>query len=121
MLQKLIFSTLAAICITGIIGIPMGDPQFIANAILLESVFVTLAVISLWRIKIVAIPGIIISMIVIIGNTASPKHMTIMTSLVPIENAIVLIVGGYALQGLLLMSSSILLIKRKQLNLNMRN
>ena len=112
MLQKLIFGTLAGICITGVIGIPMGDPQFIVNAVILELVFVVLAVISLWKIKIIPIPGIIISVIVIIGNTASPKHILIMTSFVPMENAVVLIIGGYVLQGLLLVLSSTLLVKR---------
>ncbi len=115
MIQKIIFGSLAAISIVGLIGIPMGDPQFIANAIILESTFIALAVICLRRLKLVLIPSIIISIIVIIGNTASPKHMTIMTSFTPIENAVVLIIGGYVLQGLLLVASSIGLAKRSKL------
>ena len=114
MIQKIIFGSLVAISIVGLIGIPMGDPQFITNAIILESSFIALAVICLWRFKLVLIPSIIISIIVIIGNTASPKHMTIMSSFTPIENAIVLIIGGYVLQGILLVTSSIGLAKRKK-------
>ena len=113
MLQKIVFGTLVSICITGAIGIPMGDPQFIVNAIILESAFVSLAVVSLWKIKIVGIPSIIISIVVIIGNTASSKHMTIMTSFTPVENAIILIIGGYVLQGILLISSSVLVAKHQ--------
>ena len=100
MFQKLIFSTLVGIALTGAIGIPMGDPQFFINAIILETVFVVLAIVSFWRLKFVLIPSIIISILVMIGNTASPKHITIMTTFSPFENAIVLIVGGYILQGM---------------------
>ena len=55
--------------------------------------------------------------IVIIGNTASPKHLEIMSSLEPLENAIVLIVGGYVLQGLLLISNMMAFRNRKHLKM----
>jgi hypothetical protein len=114
-LQKSIFLILASISIIGIIGIPMGDPQFLVNAILLESSFIALAAVSVWRFQYSVIPNIIIAIIVIVGNTVSPKHIEIMTSFVPAENAVVLIVGGYVLQGLLLVASTIAFKKRKQL------
>lgn len=63
------------------------------NAIVLETTFVTLAILSFWRLRYALIPNMII---VIIGNTASTKHLEIMSSLEPLENAIVLIVGGYS-------------------------
>jgi len=107
-LQKnLIVGTLISISIIGIIGIPMGDPQFLTNAIILESAFVGLAILSFWRLQYALIPNMIIAIIVIIGNTTSPKHIEIMTMFNPIENAVVLIIGGYLLQGLLLVTSSI--------------
>ncbi|MGD2106908.1 MAG: hypothetical protein PVH93_04805 [Nitrosopumilaceae archaeon] len=104
-----------SISIVGIIGIPMGDPQFLVNAILLESSFIALAAVSVWRLQYSVIPNMIIAVIVVIGNTVSPKHIEIMMSFVPAENAIVLIVGGYVLQGLLLVASAIAFQKRKQL------
>ena len=116
-LQILIVGTLISIIIVGIIGIPMGDPQFLTNAIILESAFIGLTVLSFWRLQYALIPNIIIAIIVIIGNTASPKHIEIMTTFSPSENAIVLIIGGYMLQGLLLVTSSIELKNRRQLKL----
>lgn len=93
----------------------MGDPQFLTNAIILESIFIGLTLLSFWRLHHALVPNIIIAIIVIIGNTISPKHIEIMTTFNPIENAIVLIIGGYLLQGLLLVSSSIELKNRRQL------
>jgi len=89
---------LFSISVIGIIGIQIGNPKFVTTAIALESAFVVLTVLSFWRIRYVPIPNMII---VIIGNTASPKHLEIMSSFEPVGNAIVLIVGGYVLQGLL--------------------
>ena len=114
-LQKVIFAVLAATSIVGIIGISMGDPQFLTNAIILESAFIALAAISLWRLRYAVIPNMIIALIVIVGNTASPKHIEIMSLFDPVENAIVLIIGGYILQGLLLITSAIAFKKRKHL------
>ncbi len=116
-LQILIVVTLISISIIGIIGIPMGDPQFLTNAIILESAFIGLTVLSFRRLQYALIPNIIIAIIVIIGNTASPKHIEIMTTLNPIENAVVLIIGGYILQGMLLLASIIALKNRKKLKL----
>jgi len=115
LLQKVIFTVLAATSIVGIIGIPLGDPQFLTNAIILESAFIALAAISLWRLRYALIPNMIIALVVIVGNTVSPKHIEIMSLFDPAENAIVLIMGGYILQGLLLITSAIAFKKRKQL------
>ena len=89
LLQKVIFGILVSISIVGMIGIPMGDPKFLTNAILLESSFIALAAISIWRLQYSVIPNIVI--------------------------AIIVIVGGYILQGLLFVTSAIALKKRKQL------
>lgn len=115
--QKIIVGILVSIVIMGIIGIPIGNPKFITNAILLESAFIVLAFFSLWRLKYALVPNMIIAIVVIIGNTASPKHIEIMSTFEPIENAIVLIVGGYLLQGLLLVSNMMVFKNRKHLKL----
>jgi hypothetical protein len=86
----------------------------VINAIVLETTFVTLAILSFWRLRYALIPNMII---VIIGNTASTKHLEIMSSLEPLENAIVLIVGGYVLQGLLLISNIMAFRNRKHLKI----
>lgn len=114
-LRKFIILILSAICITGIVGIPMGDPKFIAQAISLESAFVILTFISWKKFRFALVPNIILGIIVIIGNTVSPQHIEIMSSLTPIGNAVVLIIGGYILQ-VLLVSSSIISLKNKLKN-----
>lgn len=96
---------LIVISIIGAIGLPMGDPRLLPIAIGLALSFITLAVLSFKNIRYVPIVSIILAVIVIIGNTASPTHIDIMRTLEPIENAIILIVGGYILQGLLIITS----------------
>ena len=76
---------------------------------MLESSFIALAVISLKKYQYAYIPNFIIAVIVIIGNTLSPKHTEIMSTIHPLYNAIVLITGGYVLQGLLLIVNTLTL------------
>ena len=113
LINRIIFAILISVIIVGIIGIPMGDPRFLTNALILESVFVALAAISLWRFQFSLIPNMVIAIVVIVGNTVSPKHTEIMATLSPLENAIVLLVGGYVLQ-IILLSSSFLAFKKRQ-------
>ena len=91
--QKIIVVTLISISIIGIIGIPIGNPNFVTNAIVLESAFIVLAMLSSWRLRYTLVPNMIVAIVVIIGNSASPKHIEIMSSFEPLGNAIVLIVG----------------------------
>ena len=111
-LQKNVIAVLIAISVVGVLGIPLGDPKFIAEGIALELSFVALTILSVKRIKYALIPNIIIACLVISGNTISPKHTEIMLSLNPLYNAIILIVGGYILQVLLL-ATSILTYKNR--------
>lgn len=104
-MNKNIIAILIAISVIGIFGIPLGDPKFITEAIALESSYISLTVLSIKKIKYTLIPNIIIACVVITGNTLSPKHVGIMLSLNPLYNAIILIVGGYILQGLLLVTN----------------
>ncbi len=115
--QKIIVVILVSIIVMGIIGIPIGNPKFVTNAIALESSFIVLATLSLWRLRYALVPNMIIAIVVIIGNTASPKHIEIMSTFEPLENAIVLIVGGYLLQGLLLITSMMVFKGRNRLRL----
>ena len=112
--QKTIIGILISICAVGLVGIQIGNPKFMTNAIILESAFIILTVIAVWRIRYTLIPNIAIAIIVIIGNTASPRHIEIMSTLEPFLNGIVLIIGGYILQGVLLGISSYMLIKRRK-------
>ena len=106
---------LAAISVTGIVGIPMGDPKFFIQAISLELIFISLTVLSIKKIHYTLMPNLIIGIIVVIGNTLSPQHIDIMSTFTPFGNAIILIIGGYILQGSLISLSLLILIKNPKL------
>lgn len=116
--QKSVVAILASVSITGAFGIPLGDPKFLIQAFSLEFSFVALAIISAKNFRYAYIPNFIIASIVIVGNTVSPKHIEIMSTLHPFYNGIVLIVGGYILQGLLLIANTVAYKKYKQTILN---
>lgn len=113
-MQKIIVTVLISISIVGVLGIPLGDPKFITEGIALELAYISLAILSFKKIRYVLIPNIVIACLVIVGNTLSPKHTEIMLSLTPLYNAIILIVGGYILQALLLAVNLLGLKNRKQ-------
>ncbi|MGI0066510.1 MAG: hypothetical protein ACREAN_08575 [Nitrosopumilaceae archaeon] len=113
-IQKYLVSVLVSISIVGAFGIPLGDPKFFIQAIALELSFVALAIISLKNFKYAYVPNFIIACLVIVGNTTSPKHLEIMSTLNPFYNAIVLMVGGYILQGLLLVTNIMTLRQYKK-------
>ncbi len=108
---------LAAIAVVGALGIPMGDPRFVAQALVLEGCFITLVVLTARNYKHVYIPNFVIAGIVIAGNSAFYKHIEIMTTLHPLYNAIVLITGGYVLQALFLFTNYLAYKHHKQLTL----
>ncbi|MEM3121782.1 MAG: hypothetical protein QXT78_05360 [Candidatus Nitrosocaldus sp.] len=112
------FMVLVVIAVVGLLGIPLGDPRFLYTAIILECVYIVLAVLALKTVMgkgkkknkkgmamMVTIPFITIASIVIVANTLSTTHLRIMVSLTPLYNALILIVGGYVLQILLIISS----------------
>ena len=93
------------IVVTGLVGIPFGNPNFIDRAIALELSFVTLSVL-LWRGYSKALYACIpIAILVIIGNSLAPPHVNLMMTFSKPLNAIVLIVGGYILQIALIYAS----------------
>ena len=117
MMQKNVALILAAVSVVGVLGIPLGDPKFIPQALLLEGCFVSLTVLTAKNYKHVYIPNFVIAGIVIAGNSAFYKHIEIMTTFHPIYNAIILITGGYVLQALLLITNTISYRRLKQLSI----
>lgn len=114
-LQQIIVAVLISISAVGVLGIPLGDPKFIAEGVALELSYIGLAILSIKKIRYSLIPNIAIACLVIVGNTLSPKHTEIVLSLTPLYNAIILIIGGYILQTLLLVTNILGLKNRKQL------
>ncbi|MDE1769253.1 MAG: hypothetical protein KGI28_01695 [Thaumarchaeota archaeon] len=116
--QRSVVLVLVAICIVGAFGIPLGDPKFLIQAFSLEFSFAALAIISAKNFRYAYIPNFIIAGMVIAGNTFSPKHLEIMSTLHPLYNGIVLIIGGYVLQGLLVITNTVAYKKYKKALLN---
>lgn len=113
--MKPVTAVLIAISIVGMLGIPLGDPKFIVVATVLEGSFITLAILSVRRMKWAIIPNIVIACIVIAGNTVSPPHTEIMRTFTPIYNALILLIGGYILQALLIITSVLAYVSMKRI------
>jgi hypothetical protein len=108
---------LVSIVAIGFVAIPFGNPKFIDRAIILELSFVILSVL-VWKGYSKALyPCILLSLLVIVGNSLAPPHVHLMMTFSKPVNAIVLIVGGYVLQIALIYTSlrSILNISSKKL------
>lgn len=119
-IQKSVVIILAAVSVVGVLGIPLGDPKFIQQALLLEGCFISLTVLTAKNYKRVYIPNFVIAGIIIAGNSAFYKHIEIMTTLHPLYNALVLIMGGYVLQVLLLITNYLAYRQHKHLTLSDR-
>lgn len=117
-IQRSVVAVLVSISITGVLGIPLGDPRFIPQALTLEGCFIALAVLTARSYRRIYIPNFIIAGIVIAGNSAFYKHIQIMTTLHPLYNALVLIIGGYVLQVLLLITNYLAYKQHKPLMVN---
>lgn len=96
---------LLSIVMTGLIAIPFGNPRFIDRAIILELTFIILFILVWKEYRIALYACIPLAMIVMIGNSLAPPHVNLMMTFSKPINAIVLIVGGYLLQGALLYTS----------------
>jgi len=97
--------TLILISSLGAVAIPFGNPKFISEAIIVELSFITLSVL-VWRGYTRALYACIaLALTVTIGNTASPAHIHLMTTFSKPANALILIIGGYVLQGILIYTS----------------
>ena len=105
---------LVSIIIIGVIGIPFGDPRFIIYAILLELSYASLAVLIVKGNRKPLYACIVLAILVIVGNSFVTAHIhRIMTFSRPV-NTIVLIIGGYILQGLLAYTSIVSLRSNKR-------
>ncbi len=103
--KKITMSILISIVIVGLIAIPFGNPKFFYRALALETSFIILAFL-VWKGYNQALYACIpIAMLVIIGNTLAPPHVNLMLTFSKPLNAIVLILGGYILQFLLIIFS----------------
>jgi hypothetical protein len=103
----LVIIVLVSIITTGIIGIPFGDPKFIIYAILLEISYISLAVLIASEYKKPLYACILLAIIIIVGNSFANAHIHRIMSISKPLNTIVLIIGGYLLQGLLIYTSTV--------------
>jgi hypothetical protein len=109
--------TLILISALGVIAIPFGSPKFIGEAIVIELSFITLSVL-IWKGYTKALYACIaLALTVVVGNSTSPAHIHLMTTFSKPANALILIIGGYILQGTLIYTSleSIIRIRSKSL------
>jgi Na+/H+ antiporter NhaB len=108
---------LVSIVVTGLIAIPFGNPKFIDRAIILELSFVTLFALILKGYNKALYVCIPLATLIIIGNSIAAPHVNLMMTFSKPLNAIILVIGGYVLQGVLIFTSlrSILNIRSKRL------
>jgi predicted branched-subunit amino acid permease len=113
--EPLVVSILISIVLIGLVGIPFGDPRFIPIAIVLELVFIGLVISLLKGHTRSLYICIALASLIIIGNSIIAAHIhRIMTFAKPV-NTIVLIIGGYVLQALLIYSCArAILYKRRE-------
>ena len=105
---------LVAISIVGAIAIPFGDPQFLGRAIALELSFIMLAILTYKGFCKALYACIPLAIIVMVGNSLASPHVKIMTTFSKPFNAIMLIIGGYVLQGALIGTTVFQLVSRRQ-------
>ena len=111
--QYLVLITLFSIIAVGLVGIPFGDPRFIGVAILVELLFVVLAIFVTKGYTKSYYICIIIASLIIVGNSLTTAHIHRMMTFIKPVNTIVLILGGYILQALLIYSSINAIINKK--------
>ena len=108
---------LFSIIVIGLIGIPFGNTNFIINAMILELTFIILAVLiakGIGNNKPLYV-CIFLALLIIIGNSLVTAHINRMITFSKPLNTIVLIIGGYLLQGLLVYTSMRAIKKKKEI------
>ncbi|MEM3160848.1 MAG: hypothetical protein QXJ74_08705 [Nitrososphaera sp.] len=105
---------LAAISVVGAIAIPTGNPMFIDRAIAVEVAFITLTVLTFAGYKKQLYACFPLAALVIAGNSLAPPHVEIMTTFSKPFNAVILILGGYILQGLLVASAALEIARNRK-------
>src|SRR5918993_2683785 len=96
---------LLSIVTVGLIAIPFGNPKFIDRAIVLELSFVTLSALIWMGYNKALFACIPLATLIIIGNSLAPPHVNLMMTFSKPLNAVILVVGGYVLQGALIYTS----------------
>ena len=111
--NKEVFVVLVLIVALGAFAIPFGSPKFLGEAIALELAFIVLAAL-IWKGYPKALYACIgLGIIVVLGNTFSPAHVKLMITFSKPINALILIIGGYVLAGLLVYTGMRAIIKIK--------
>jgi hypothetical protein len=108
---------LFSIILIGLLGIPFGNPNFIINAMILEVTFIILAILiakGIGNNKPLYV-CIFLALLIIIGNSLVTAHINRMITFSKPLNTIVLIIGGYLLQGLLIYTSLLTIKRRKEI------
>src|SRR5215213_11862659 len=108
--EHLVLIILTSIIIVGLVGIPFGDPRFIPIAVLFEFLFVGLAILVSKNYVRPLYICIIFASLMIIGNSITTAHIHRMMTFVKPVNTIVLIIGEYILQCLLISDDVIILL-----------
>jgi hypothetical protein len=112
--EHLVLIILTSIIIVGLVGIPFGDPRFIPIAVLFEFLFVGLAILVSKNYVRPLYICIIFASLIIIGNSITTAHIHRMMTFVKPVNTIVLIIGGYILQCLLIYASAIAIMDKRR-------
>ena len=111
--ESFVFSVIISIVLIGAAGIPFGDPRFIPVTILLEVLFVGLAIFILKGYAVSLYICIALASLIIIGNTITSAHIHRMMTFAKPVNTIVLIIGGYILQALLICASIVAILNKR--------
>jgi asparagine N-glycosylation enzyme membrane subunit Stt3 len=119
--ESLVLGILISIVLIGLVGIPFGDPRFIPIAVLLELVFIALAILVLKGYSRPLYICIVLASLIIIGNSITTAHIQRMMTFAKPVNTIVLIIGGYILQALLIYASAIAIMNRRRRRRRRRN
>ena len=119
--NRLALMTLISITAVGMIAIPFGNPKFLDRAIVLELCFASLSFL-IWKgyTKPLYV-CIMIATAVIVGNSIAAPHVHLMMTFEKPLNAIVLLVGGYILQGMLIYFSLKVILKKHPLRLSQKS
>ncbi|MFL6441980.1 MAG: hypothetical protein ACJ702_08485 [Nitrososphaeraceae archaeon] len=112
--ESLVLGILISIVLIGVVGISFGDPRFIPIAVLLELVFIALAILVLKGYSRPLYICIVLASLIIIGNSITTAHIQRMMTFAKPVNTIVLIIGGYILQALLIYASAIAIMNRRR-------
>jgi hypothetical protein len=112
--ECLVLIALTSIVLVGVVGIPFGDPRFIPIAVFFEFVFIGLGILVSKGYTRPLYICIVLAGLIIIGNSITTAHIHRMMTFVKPVNTIVLIIGGYILQGLLIYASVIAIMDKKR-------